>query len=421
MKVLHVIPSVGPFRGGPSVAVRTIAEGLVNHGVSVDVATTDDNGTGQLAFPLGRPLMENGVTYWYFRRQMSFYTVSWSLFQWLAEHVDDYDVMHIHGLFSFAATAGAFWATRRSVPYLVRPLGVLNTWGIQNRHPLLKRLSLRLIERRILMNAAVAHFTSEQEKCEAELVAPGIRSVVIPNPVAGVGADEKQSPELFLARHPDLAGRRVILFLSRLDPKKGLDLLLNGYARTRAAIPDAALVIAGNGEDSFLARLRDQAQQLGLQRDVVWAGFLQGEEKRAVFAAADIFVLPSYSENFGIAVVEAMANGLSVIVSDQVGIHREITRTGAGLVVRCDATDVQQALIRILNRESLQKRLSRNARRLAAEFSPEAVTARLLQVYTRLADEISGGKRALGERQYSHDSYSGHSDLETPEACDAIR
>ena len=393
----------------------------MNHGVSVDVATTDDNGTGQLAFPLGRPLMENGVTYWYFRRQMSFYTVSWSLFQWLAEHVDDYDVMHIHGLFSFAATAGAFWATRRSVPYLVRPLGVLNTWGIQNRHPLLKRLSLRLIERRILMNAAVAHFTSEQEKCEAELVAPGIRSVVIPNPVAGVGADEKQSPELFLARHPDLAGRRVILFLSRLDPKKGLDLLLNGYARTRAAIPDAALVIAGNGEDSFLARLRDQAQQLGLQRDVVWAGFLQGEEKRAVFAAADIFVLPSYSENFGIAVVEAMANGLSVIVSDQVGIHREITRTGAGLVVRCDATDVQQALIRILNRESLQKRLSRNARRLAAEFSPEAVTARLLQVYTRLADEISGGKRALGERQYSHDSYSGHSDLETPEACDAIR
>jgi len=398
-----------------------MARGLVNHGVAVDIVTTDDNGSSRLEVPLGQPIVEDRVTYRYFRRQIGFYTVSWPLSRWLATHVEEYDVLHIHALFSFTATAGAFWAARRSVPYLVRPLGVLNAWGIRNRRPLMKQLSLRAIERRILMNAAVAHFTSEQEKCEAELVAPGIRSVVIPNPVAGVGADEKQSPELFLALHPDLAGRRVILFLSRLDPKKGLDLLLNGYARTRAAIPNAALVIAGNGEDSFLARLRDQAQQLGLQRDVVWAGFLHGEEKRAVFAAADIFVLPSYSENFGIAVVEAMANGLPVIVSDQVGIHREITRAGAGLVVRCDATDVQQALIRILNRESLQKRLSRNARRLAAEFSPEAVTARLLQVYTRLADEISGGKRALGERQYSHDSYSGHSDLETPEACDSIR
>src|SRR5205807_10576679 len=195
----------------------------------------------------------------------------------------------------------------------------------------------------------------------------------------------KQSPELFLARHPDLAGRRVILFLSRLDPIKGLDLLLKGYARTREAIPDAALVIAGNGEDSFLARLQDQAQQLGLQRDVVWAGFLQGEEKRAVFAAADIFVLPSYSENFGIAVVEAMANGLPVIISDQVGIHREVARVGAGLVVRCDADEVQQALVQMLGAQSVRDKMSPNARRLAAEFSPEVVTARLCDTYESCA------------------------------------
>ena len=87
----------------------------MNHGVSVDVATTDDNGAGQLTVPLGRPVVENGVTYWYFRRQISFYTVSRPLSQWLAAHVDDYDLVHIHALFSFAATAGAFWAREQSV------------------------------------------------------------------------------------------------------------------------------------------------------------------------------------------------------------------------------------------------------------------------------------------------------------------
>jgi glycosyltransferase involved in cell wall biosynthesis len=385
LKILHVIPSVGRLRGGPSVAVRTIAQGLVNHGIVVDIATTDDNGTGRLAVPLGQPVIEDGVTYWYFPRQIPFYTVSWPLSRWIDVHVEEYDVLHIHALFSFSATVGAFWAARRGIPYVVRPLGVLNSWGIRNRRPLLKKLSLRLIERRMLAHAAAVHFTSEQERCEAELATPGTRSVVIPNPVASLGADEKQSAEPFLTRHPDLAGRRVVLFLSRVDPIKGLDLLLNGFARIRKVLPDAVLVVAGNGEESFLARLRAQAQQLGMQRDVIWAGFLEEAAKRAAFAAADVFVLPSYSENFGIAVVEAMANGLPVIVSDRVAIHHEVAQAKAGIVVRCDAYEVQQALVQILGSRSVRDQMARNARRLAREYSPATVTQRLLEIYQSVA------------------------------------
>lgn len=384
MKVLHIIPSVGPLRGGPSIAARTIAWALVNHGVSVDVATTDDNGAGQLAVPLGRPVVEDGVTYWYFRRQVSFYTVSWPLSQWLAAHVGDYDLVHIHALFSFAATAGAFWAARRGVPYLVRPLGVLNAWGLRNRRPFLKRLSLCLIERRILANAAAAHFTSEQERCEAELVAPGTRGVVIPNPVATLGVDQNPRTEALLLKYPELAGKRVVLFLSRVDPKKGLDLLLDGFAKIRAVCPDTALVVAGNGDESFVARLREQAQRLGVQRDVIWAGFLEGEEKQAMFAAADVFVLPSYSENFGIAVVEAMASGLPVIVSDQVGIHHDVTRAGAGLVVRCDANEVSGAVVQMLSDCEARSQIARNAVLLAKKFSPEVVSETLIEVYRSL-------------------------------------
>jgi len=384
LKVLHIIPSVGTLRGGPSIAVRTIAKGLLNHGVSVDVATTDDNGPGQLGVPLGRPIVEEGVTYWYFPRQASLYTVSWPLSRWLDSHVSNYDLVHIHALFSFAATAGAFWAARRGVPYLVRPLGVLNTWGIRNRHPFLKRLSLCLVERKVLAHAAAAHFTSEKEKCEAELVAPCTRSVVIPNPVATIEVDRHPPTGMFLSRYPELFGKRVVLFLSRVDPKKGMELLLCGFAKFRVTCADVVLIVAGNGDERFVARLREQAQELGVQSDVVWAGFVEGEEKRALFAVSDVFILPSYSENFGIAVVEAMASGLPVIVSDQVGIHQDICRAGAGVVVRCDAHDIQRALTQILGSEPLRKSMSRNACRLATEFSPEVVTARLLRVYEGL-------------------------------------
>ena len=356
----------------------------MKRGLSVEIATTDDNGTEQLTVPLAQPVIENGVTYWYFPRQIRFYTFSWPLWRWFATHIGDYDLVHIHALFSFGTTAGAFWATRRRVPYLVRPLGVLNTWGIRNRRPFLKRISLSLIERRILANAAAVHFTSERERDEATLVAPGVRSVVIPNPVAALTVDQKLGNEAFLSKYPELAGKRIVFFLSRVDPKKGLDLLLDGFAKIRATRPDAALVVAGNGEEGFIDRLREQAHDLGIQRDVIWVGFLEGEEKRAAFAAAEVFVLPSYSENFGVAVVEAMASGLPVIISDQVGIHREVAEAKAGLVVRCDPDKVSEAVVRILSDDEGRRQMSRNAVQLAKKFSPEFVSEKLIEVYQRV-------------------------------------
>lgn len=146
MKVLHVIPSVSPLRGGPSVMLRTMAKGLAQAGVEVDVATTDDNGPGRLSVSHTIPIVEEAVTYRYFPRQTRFYTFSWPLNHWLAQHVQDYDLVHIHAIFSYVAIPAAFYAKRYGVPYVVRPLGVLNRWGIQNRRPWLKQLSFRFIE-----------------------------------------------------------------------------------------------------------------------------------------------------------------------------------------------------------------------------------------------------------------------------------
>jgi glycosyltransferase involved in cell wall biosynthesis len=382
LRVLHVIPSVGPLRGGPSVMVRMMARGLAHAGLEVHVAATDDNGHGRLDVPHAFPVVEDGVTYHYFPRQTRFYGVSWPLGRWLAGHVRDYDLVHVHALFSFAAVPAAYWAARAGVPYVVRPLGTLNRWGMEHRRPWLKRLSFAIIERRILQGAARIHYTSEQEQIEAAELGLNRRQAVVP-----LGIDLAPFAELpprgwLRQRASGWAGRPVALFLSRLDPKKGLDLLLAAFALARAQRPDLALVIAGSGDASFERGVRRDAARLGLGDSVYWAGFLSGKEKLAALADADLFVLPSYSENFGVAAVEAMAARLPVVISDQVGIHREVAAARAGVVVPCERELLADALLRVASDASLRAELGARAQDLVRRrFSIQAMTAAVATMY----------------------------------------
>jgi len=378
-----------------------MAEGLASHGLTVDVVTTDDNGPQRLAVPLGRPVLHNGVTYRYFPRQIKFYTVSWALLKWLVLNLRKYDAVHIHGLFSFASTAGALCAAYYDVPYVVRPLGVLNAWGIRNRRPFLKKLSLNLLERRILSRAAAVQFTSEQERLEAEMAGAVTQGVVIPIPVASLKVDRNSRNELISSKYPELAEKKILLFLSRLDPIKGLDLLLHGFAQIRLAHQNVALLVAGTGEESFVTRLRKQAEQLGIQEHVIWTGFIEGHDKHDAFAVADIFILPSYSENFGMAVVEAMASGLPVVVSDRVGIHREIERAEAGAVVRCDSDSISRTVIDLLGDHEGRTQKARNALLLADRFSSPAVCRALVGLYNNLDARRSTAVCAASFSDYS--------------------
>jgi len=382
-KILHVIPSVGPQRGGPSVMVRTIARALAQSGMEIHVATTDDNGPDRSCVILGTPQMEDGATFWYFPRQTRFYIFSWPLTRWLAQHVREFDLVHIHALFSYAALPAALLAHRAGVPYIVRPLGTLNRWGIKNRRPWLKKLSFRLIESRILKSAAAIHFTSGQECTEAAALVTDGRAEIIPNPL---DASPHSWPlGAFRARFPHLEGRRIILFLSRIDEKKGLDLLLAAFAHVQQQCPDTVLVLAGSGDPDFVATLRVRAAALGISSSVLWAGFLIGEQKWAALADADIFALPSYSENFGNAIVEAMAAGLPVVISDQVGIHTEIAEARAGAVVPCSVDRLAQQLLDLLADGGLRSSMGQNGRRLCRRYSPDAVGARMLDLYNEIS------------------------------------
>lgn len=385
MKVLHVIPSLGPARGGTSSAVLVIARGLAKAGVTVHVVTTDDDGRDHLAVPLNRPVQHDGVATWYFTRQTRFYTFSAPLTRWLVQHVVDFDVLHIHALFTYASIPAALIAQRRHIPYVVTPHGMLNRWGMGNRRPQLKRLSYSLIEQRILAGAAAIHYTSAQECKEAHTLGIQARAVVIPLGIEISGHESATSAERFLRNHPSLTGRTIVLFMSRLDPKKGLDLLLPAFAQVKAHHPKAALVIAGNGPDHVVKALQSRIVALHLQDSVVLAGFLAGEEKASALAASHLFVLPSYSENFGIAPVEAMAAGLPVVLTECVGVGQEVEKAEAGVLVACDVEAVAKALQRLVEDASTRRRLGNNAQSLAWErFSSDVASHRLLKLYGEL-------------------------------------
>jgi glycosyltransferase involved in cell wall biosynthesis len=255
-----------------------------------------------------------------------------------------------------------------------------------HRRPWLKKASFRMLEARIVKHAALMHYTSDQERREAETLDVTTASVVIPNALP----DRPRSVErgAFRQRFCPPQSRRVVLFLSRLDEKKGLDLLLRAYVEVRALRPEAVLVIAGDGPRDFVAKVKADAVKLGLgEADVVWTGFLSGDAKEAVLADADLFVLPSYSENFGIAVAEAMAAGLPVVVSDQVGIHQDVRSARAGIVVPCDAQKLAEALVKLLADPELGGAMGARGEALVRRrYSSEAVTRQLIGVYNDVAD-----------------------------------
>ena len=224
------------------------------------------------------------------------------------------------------------------------------------------------------------HYTSVREQEEAGSVHPDISN--IPSAIIAIPVATTDKSEEFLPKASDGNQLQRVLFLSRLDRKKGLELLLEAFSRLRGGPASALLVIAGSGEKSYVKELRGLAERLGIEKSVRWVGFLEGREKAAAFARATVFVLPSYSENFGIAAAEALAAGVPVLISDQVAIADDVRKSNAGLVVACDVTAIAGGLRKLLSDPSLCSIFASRGRSLAAQqYSSPAVGEQLMRLY----------------------------------------
>jgi glycosyltransferase involved in cell wall biosynthesis len=255
---------------------------------------------------------------------------------WLIEHLPEYQCVIINGLWQFHGLAVHKAALRVGHPYFVFPHGMLDPW-FKHAYPakhLKKWLYWPWGEYRVLRDATAVLFTCEEERLLAakSFWLYSATEKVVPYGIAAPPSDAEALRAVFFAAHPQLRGKRLLLFIGRIHVKKGCDLLIEAFARHAAADPNLHLVIAGPDQTGWKSRLEALAATRGIAERICWPGMLRGDLKWGAFYAAEAMCLPSHQENFGIVVAEALGCGLPVLISNKVNIWREIVEAGGGLV-----------------------------------------------------------------------------------------
>jgi glycosyltransferase involved in cell wall biosynthesis len=396
VKILHVIADLESRKGGPPRAVLGMCRALARAGHTVELFAMT-GGNRLIEEPFGPPGSEpNGLTIRVFPRVRLFgWPVSVSLATALFRRVREFEVVHVHSLYLFHTIVASICARRAGVPYIVRPHGTLDPF-LRRRGWIKKGLYNFTIERRTLNGAAAIHYTTEQEMFLSHrplgLTSP---AVVVP---LGVDLEEfcdLPDPSAFRSRFLEIGDRRILLFLGRLHFKKGLDLLIESFRRVANDLPDVQLVIVGPDEDHYRRNIEGWVRNANIQDRVTFVDMLLGRQKLEAFAAASAFVLSSYTENFGLSVIEAMACGVPAIVSDRVGVAERLASAKGGDVVTCDPTDVAEALRRVLSDPDRAAEMGQRGKQLVtAEFTWDRVAGQLAAVYQRV---VARGAPALPE------------------------
>ncbi len=380
MKILLVIPALGPVHGGPSIIVPALASALARQGPTVDVVTTDANGLARLDVPTHIWCQEKGYRVRYFRRLgRSEYKVSISLLIWLVRHVRDYDVVHAALLFDFPILACAVACRLRGVPLVLNPQGMLEPWALSHKRWKKWPYYLLIEKPHVLRAASAIHALTLNEARNIAALGLGKPIFVVPN---GVDLDQDDaSAEEFFKAFPAGRGRRLILFLHRIDPKKGLDLLAKSFASVHKQFPDTHLIVAGHDLIGFWPIAHSFFKSRQSDAAVTYVGMLSGKMKRAAFATASLFVAPSYSEGFSMSVLEAMAAGLPCVITTGCNFS-EAAAAGAAVEIPIDADALAAAISKLLDNPLEARLIGQRARRFIQEaYTWSNVATKIASVY----------------------------------------
>lgn len=388
MRVLHVIPSVSERSGGPGHAIIPMCRALINRGLDASIATTDADLNQRLKVTLDTSFIYKDVPTIFFAKQWSnafYYSRPFS--HWINSQVSNYELVHIHAVFSHASIAAARASRRHGVPYVIRPLGTLDPWSMRQK-PFRKKLFWNCGVRSLVKGAAAIHYTSENERLSVEQSLGLKNGTVIPLGVELEADSLHDSPSAFRASLPSLGTAPYLILLSRLHPKKGIDILLEAFLKLTRE-PEFAkwkLVVAGEGEDDYMNHLNSLINAQGGRDGVLFPGWLNGEIKFSALRGAAVLVLPSHHENFGVCVAEAMARGVPVVISENVNLAPAVQAAKAGWVTTMDPTSLREALADALAHEDERKRRGEAARILATKYSWTEVASELESLYHRVLD-----------------------------------
>ncbi len=386
LRILQVVPTYYPAvrYGGPIRSVHGLAAALVRRGHDVHVYTTSLDGPADLDVPLDRPVQLDGVQVHYFKVP-ALRRLFWSpeLNRRLRQSVSGFDAVHVHAVYLYPTLAAARVAARAHVPYVVAPRGMLIREAINRKSRWVKTAWINCFERKSIAQAAAVHVTAEIEADELEWLGLPARHVAcIPNGVQ-FPRDDASLPVGPYAHLPS----RFVLFLSRINWKKGLDRLIAAWR----FVPDMALVIAGNDEEGYQSQLVQQVRELGLSDRVIFLGPVEDAHKWALYARAELFVLPSYSENFGNVVAEAMSMGCPVAVTPEVGIAPLVESVGAGIVADGEPGKFSAAVRALLSRPADLRTMGQRGRAEARNrLSWDAVAAETETLYRNIIRKQPG-------------------------------
>jgi len=386
MRILRSIHTLNPEIGGPIESVRQSSAVLRRLGHEVEVATLDG--------PNDPWIRETSLTVHALGTGRGGYGYSARFMPWIKQRQREFDAVLVHGIWQYSSF-GVWRALHgSSTPYFVLPHGMLDPW-FKRTYPLKhvkKMLYWPWAEYRVLRDAAAVLFTSQEEMRLARQSFSPYRcnEVVINYGTTAPDVDLPVAEREFLTKFPELRGKRILLFLGRLHEKKGCDLLIEAFAALRESTDkdlNLHLVIAGPSSDqAYLAHLKQLATSVSGKREeeipIKFTGMLSGSLKWGALSAADAFVLPSHQENFGIAVVEALACATPVLISNKVNIWREIVDDGAGLAEEDDRDGTGCLLDRWLRlSEQERDKMRVNARNcFDRRFHADQAVESLLQV-----------------------------------------
>ena len=378
-RLLRVISSVNPLGGGPIEGIKQLYLPMKEYDIELEVVCCDEPGALWLAsceLPLVHALGRSYTSYCY----------SPNLLKWLRKNMARFDAVIVHGLWQYHGYAVRRALIGTTVPYYVFTHGMLDPW-FKSVYPL-KHLKKWLywfwFEYQVLRDAKAVLFTSEEERlqakksfwlyrCSEKVTAYGTS---MPPP------DSINLKECFFLQYPQLRAKRLLLFLGRIHEKKGCDLLISAFAQVADADPDLHLVMAGPDQTGWVDELKRRALKLGIASRITWTGMLYGDNKWGAYYAAEVFCLPSHQENFGIAVAEALACGIPVLISNKVNIWREIDSHGAGIIGEDSIEGTSKTLSQWLSLTNEKKQQMKDAalQCFAARFRIDKVAESLVNI-----------------------------------------
>lgn len=381
MNILIVIPYFTSVYGGPAKVMRELSHSMARLGVTIDIVTTNANGLEKLNIPSGKWIEEDGYRVQYFECwHRNDAIISISLVRWLIKNIASYDAVHTNNVFAPLTLLTEWICQFHRISYVITPHGMLEPWALSYKAAK-KRLYYSWLEKPALQKAGAIHALTA---IEAEnLHQLGFKqTVVIPNGIRRQEFTVRSRADSFYHQFPETKEKSIILFLGRIDPKKGLDILARAFGNIHSEFPQAQLVVAGPDNIGFLPTVKQYFQEAGCLESVTFTGMLSGEIKQAALAAAQVYVAPSYSEGFSMSVLEGMAAGLPCIITTECNFPEA---ADVAYIVDVDSDAVADAMRQCLSDPQKARAMGEQARDFILEnYTWDHASQKLIQVYDRL-------------------------------------